>query len=107
MMKTKCYSVRLKSLVSISDRAFKAESFDGSSAILPKSQVFGCDLDVLKSDAYCISAWILENKSIQYSMKKEAWFDETGNMLPSYHIVRHVPTKESPLDDNIISELSK
>lgn len=42
-MKTKCYSVRLASLVSISDKAYKATAFDGSTAIIPKSQEFGQD----------------------------------------------------------------
>jgi hypothetical protein len=93
-MRTKCYSVRLESLVSISDKAYKASSFDGSECILPKSQVFGQDWDVIKSDAYWIAAWILEKKTIQYSCKKEAWFDtETGKQLPSYTIRKHVPKK--------------
>lgn len=93
-MRTKCYSVRLESLVSISDRAYKATAFDGSEAILPKSQVFGQDYDVQKSDAYWIASWILEQKSLQYSTKKEAWFDsETGRMLPTYTIVKHKPAK--------------
>ena len=69
-MKTKCYSVRLESLVRISDKAYKATCFDGSSDIIPASLVFGADLDVQKSDAYWISAWILERKSLQYSAKK-------------------------------------
>lgn len=73
-MKTKCYSVRLESLVSISDRAYKATAFDGSEDIIPKSQVFGQDWEVTKSEAYWISAWILEKKSIQYSSKKVKWF---------------------------------
>jgi hypothetical protein len=93
-MKTKCYSVRLESLVSISDRAYKATAFDGSSAILPKSQVFGRDYDVQKCDAYWIAAWILEKKDLQYSGKKESWFDsETGNMLPTYKVEKHKPEK--------------
>lgn len=74
MKKTKCYSVRLESLTSISEKAYKAVAFDGSSAILPKSQVFGPDYEVQKSDAYWISAWILEQKDIQYSSKKVRWF---------------------------------
>lgn len=92
-MKTKCYSVRLQSLVSISDRAYKATSFDGSSDIIPKSQVFGVDFDVQKSNAYWISAWILDKKEIQYSCKKEAWFGEDGKMQLVYHIERHIPDK--------------
>lgn len=95
-MKTLCYSVRLQSLVSISDKAYKATAFDGSSCIIPKSQVFGQDYDVTKSEAYWISAWILEKKTIQYSGKKEAWFNnETGKIVPSYTVEKHVPVKIS------------
>lgn len=106
-MKTKCYSVRLSSLVDISDKACKATAFDGSVAILPKSQIFGQDYSVMKSDAYWISEWILEKKDLQYSTKKEAWFDEKGNMLPSYHIEHHKPSKVQPLKQNIKDELVK
>jgi hypothetical protein len=94
MSKLKCYSVRLESLTSISDKAYKATSFDGSTAIIPKSMVVGQDYEVQKSDAYWISAWILEQKELQYSDKKEAWFDrETGRKLPTFTIEKHVPAK--------------
>jgi hypothetical protein len=93
-MKTKCYSVRLESLTSISPKCYKAVAFDGSEDFIPSSQVFGQDYEVTKSDAYWISAWILEKKSIQYSCKKERWFDsETGKMLPKVTIERHIPEK--------------
>lgn len=93
-MKTKCYSVRLQSLTSISDKCYKAVSFDGSEDLIPKSHVFGPDYEVSKSEAYFISAWILEKKSIQYSHKKERWFDsESGRMLPTITIEHHVPVK--------------
>ena len=76
-MKTKCYSVRLQSLVSISDRAYKATAFDGSSSIIPKSQVFGQDDDVEKCDAWWIAAFILEKEDckLQFSCKKVKWFN--------------------------------
>lgn len=107
-MKTKCYSVRLQSLVSISDKAYKATAFDGSSDIIPASQVFGHDYDVQKSDAYWISAWILDKKSLQYSTKKEAWFDsESGRMLPTYTVERHKPTKIKKTEVEPIKELQK
>lgn len=107
-MRTKCYSVRLESLVSITDRAYKARAFDGSEAILPKSQVFGQDYDVQKSDAYWIAAWILEKKDLQYSEKKEAWFDsETGEMLPSYSVRHHKPNRKLPVKSNIHADLTK
>ena len=107
-MKTKCYSVRLQSLVSISDKAYKATAFDGSTAIIPKSQVFGMDYSVQKSGAYWISSWILGQKDIQYSSKKEAWFDsDTGDMLPTYNVEHHFPTKKEKVNINIIKELQK
>jgi hypothetical protein len=106
-MKTLCYSVRLESLVRISDKAFKATAFDGSSDIIPASQVFGMDYEVQKSDAYWISAWILEKKSIQYSGKKQAWFDENGHRLPTYTIERHTPEKQEPKENNIINDLKR
>jgi hypothetical protein len=59
-MKTKVVSVRLKSLILISDKAYKATAFDGSTAVIPISQVFGEDYDVQKSEAYWISEWIIE-----------------------------------------------
>lgn len=90
-MKTLCYSVRLESLVSISDKAFKARAFDGSEAIIPKSQVFGIDYEVQKSDSWWISAWILEKKDLQYSCKKAAWFNENGQMVPNYTVEKHIP----------------
>ena len=106
-MKTKCYSVRLESLVSISDKACLAKAFDGSSDIIPKSQIFGRDYDVEKSDAYWIAAWILEKKNLQYSHKKAAWFSEDGQMLPTYTVEHHKPTKLQPKENNTIKRLKK
>ena len=105
-MRVRCYSVRLKSLVRISDKAFRATSFDGRSDIIPSSQVFGQDYEVQKSDAYWISAWILEKKSIQYSAKKSAWFDnDTGRKLPNIVVEKHHPDHVRPVDDNTIDDL--
>ena len=99
-MKTKCYSVRLQSLVGISDKAYKATAFDGSTAILPKSQVFGADYDVIKSEAYWISCWILEQKEIQYSDKKIGWFNpDTHRIEPNITTIveTHIPPKIEPI----------
>lgn len=104
-MGTLCYSVRLESLVRISDKAFRATAFDGTSDIIPASQVFGRDYEVQKSDAWWVSAWILGKKSIQYSTKKQAWFDENGHQMPTYTIERHTPEKLTPKESNIIDEL--
>lgn len=86
--------MRLESLTSISDKCLKATGFDGSEALIPKSQYFGQDYDVSKSEAHWISAWILSKKNLQYSGKKEAWFcSETGKQLPAYTFEKHVPKK--------------
>lgn len=106
-MKTKCYSVRLESLVRISDKAYRATAFDGSSDIIPASQVFGQDYDVHKCDAWWIAAWILEKKNLQYSGKKQAWFDEQGTMLPTYTVEHHVPARMEAKEHNFINDLKR
>jgi hypothetical protein len=77
MAKIKCYSVRLESLTSISEKSYKAIAFDGSTAFIPKSMVFGNDYEVQKSDAYWIAAFILEKEDckLQYSTKKIKWIE--------------------------------
>jgi len=106
-MKTKCFSVRLQSLVSISDRAYKATDFNGNSDIIPKSQVFGQDWDVMKSEAYWIAAWLLERKNITYTGKKEAWFNENGDMLPTITVTHHKPKKIKVIEVKTIKRLKK
>ncbi len=90
-MKIKCYSVRLRSLISISDKAYKATAFDGSEDIIPKSQVLAIDYDTQKSDAYYISEWILERKNIQFSRKKERIFNTISRKI-EHNIVTIVET---------------
>jgi hypothetical protein len=107
-MKTKCCSVRLSSLTSISDKCYKAIAFDGSEALIPKSQVFGQDYSVQKSDAYWISEWILKQKQLQYSSKKEATFDSiTRKEVPVWIVEKHEPTKIDALENNTIKSLKK
>lgn len=107
-MKTLCYSVRLESLTAISDKCYKASAFDGSEALIPKSQVFGQDYSVTKSEAYWISEWILKQKSLQYSGKKKAWFDSvTRKMMPTYKIEKHTPERVEPVESNTIKKLKK
>lgn len=107
-MKTKCYSVRLESFKRISDKCYKAVAFDGSEAMIPASQFYGEDYEVGKSNAYWITAWILDKKELQYSHKKEAWFDsETRRMLPKTIIDKHVPEREHAVISNEIEELKK
>lgn len=83
----------MESLTSISDKCYKATAFDGSKDLIPKSQIFGQDYEVTKSEAYWISAWILDKKNIQYSNKKVCWFDEGGNKKPHYEYIKHIPRK--------------
>ena len=105
-MRVKCYSVRLAGLEPISPLAYKAVAFDGSSDIIPASQVFGQDYEVAKSDAYWISAWILEKKNLQYSRKKSATFDkDTRRRIPEIIIEKHHPDHVQPVADNIIPDL--
>ncbi|MBQ3325502.1 MAG: hypothetical protein IJM66_11480 [Muribaculaceae bacterium] len=107
-MRTECVSVRLESLFSISEKAYKAVAFDGTEAIIPKSQVFGRDYDVIKSEAWWISAWILEKKELQYSDKKRAWFDnESRERLPNIIVEKHRPERVTPKGNNIINNLKK
>ncbi len=111
-MKTKVYSVRLKSLTEISPKCLKAIAFDGSEAFIPKSVFFGNDYDVQKSNAYWIAAWFLdkpENK-LQYSDKKEGWFNpDKRTVEPSYYfkIEHHKPDRIEPIQNNFIQELKK
>jgi hypothetical protein len=105
-----CYSVRLQSLTSISDKAFKAKSFDGSEDVIPKSCVFGLDNDVQKSEAYWIASWLLEKKHIQYSRKKEGWFNpKLGVVLPPIVTVieKHIPTKVEPIMPKVDASLTR
>lgn len=90
----------------MSDKACLAESYDGSKDIIPISQIYGLDSDVSKSDAYWISEWILSNKSLQYSHKKQAWFDKDKRlMLPTYSVERHKPEKIKCVENNLINKL--
>jgi hypothetical protein len=77
MSKIKCYSVRLASLTEISEKAYRATAYDGSTAIIPKSMVFGQDYEPQKSEAVWIAAFILEKEGcdLQYSSKKVSWFN--------------------------------
>lgn len=100
--------MRIKELTRITPMAYKAVCFDGSQDIIPAKQVFGIDFDVEKSDAYWISAWILEKKNLQYSTKKVAWFDsETMKMLPKITIKKHIPEEKQSVDGNEIESLRR
>lgn len=79
--KKKCYSIRLKEFVQISEKAYRAIAYDGTSTIIPASQYFGEDTETTKSKGYWITEWILKKKNIQHKLHdpKIAWFDNDGN----------------------------
>ena len=106
-MKDMCYSVRVESLIKYG-KAYKVRTFDGSECFIPEQFVYERDWEVQKSEAYWISAWILEKKTIQYSRKKSAWFDrQTRRKLQTYIIERHVAEKMQPVESNEIEELRR
>lgn len=106
-MNTKCYSVRLQSLTQISEKCYKATAYDGSSDLIPASQVFGRDYEVEKSQAWWISSWILSKKNLQYSNKKEAWFGEDGCKLPTCTVTKHAPEKVPAVANNEQTDLKR
>lgn len=92
----------------ISAKCYKATAFDGSEALIPKSQVYGQDYDVQKSDAYWITAWILEQKDLQYSNKKVAFFDSyTGKRLPNVTIEVRTPALIEPQPVKVDESLTR
>lgn len=101
---TKCFSVRLESFYPISPKCYKAIAFDGSEALIPASQYFGQDYDVVKSEAYWISAWILGEKNLQYSTKKWTNFSKAGKNIGQIEFTHHIPKK---LDVNTITHNKK
>lgn len=106
--RTECYSVRLQSLSLISPKCYKATAFNGSEALIPASQVFGQDYSVQKSDAYWITKWILEQKDLQYSNKKSAFFDsETRRMLPNVTVSVHVPVPIEAIEPKADESLTR
>lgn len=108
MKKIKCHSVRVANLEDISEKCYKVTAFDGSKAFIPKSQFFGHDYDVYKSDAYWFTAWILERSpNFQYSKKKTAYFSEDGKRLPDIQIEIHIPERIQPIESKADESLTR
>ncbi|MEC5157037.1 hypothetical protein [Chryseobacterium sp. MP_3.2] len=112
MKKIKVVSVRLKTLTEISLKCYKAADWQGNSALIPKSQVFGQDCDVIKCDAYWISEWFArkEDFDLMISLKKIGWYNpNSGNVEQNFEIIveHHSPAKISPLENNTIEKLKK
>lgn len=112
MKKIKVVSVRLKTLTEISPKCYKATDWQGNSTLIPKSQVFGQDYDVQKSDAYWISEWFArkEDFDLMISLKKIGWYNPNSvNIEPNYEIIieHHTPEKIDPVENNTIQKLKK
>lgn len=88
----KCISVRLESFILITPKCYKAVAFDGSEALIPKSQYFGQDYDVTKSEAYWITEWILERVNLQHGSKSTI-FTKEGKNIGNIVFEHHTPKK--------------
>lgn len=64
--KTIYYRVKFKQLFEISEKAVRVDCFDGSSDILPKSQIVFEPFE----DAILVPVWLAEQKNIQFAHKK-------------------------------------
>lgn len=112
-MRTTCYSVKLQSMFSISDKCYKAVAFDGSEALIPASQVYGKDANNSSevAEAWWITKWILEQKTLQHSTKKHAFFDSVTRKrladgpLVTYHV--HVPAPIEPINPKADESLAR
>lgn len=112
MKKTKVYSVRLQHLTQITPKCWKAIDWQKNEYLIPDSQYFGRDYEVLKSSAYWIACWIIDKEDchLQVSTKKVGWFNpKSGKVEPPIEITveHHLPEKLMPLENNIIKRLKK
>lgn len=94
--KTRAISIRLKSLIEISPKCYKAEDWQNNSALIPKSQVFCQDYEVQKSDAWWVAEWFVlkEEFKLMVSIDKRAWYNPaTGKIEPNYdtEFEHHIP----------------
>lgn len=63
---TPYHKVKYRSVRDISDKAVVVQCFDGSTAILPKSQIQHHALE----NALLVPAWLCEKRGIQHANKK-------------------------------------
>jgi hypothetical protein len=103
MPKLFCTSIKLQALIRITDKCYKAIAFDGSEALFPVSQVVCEDLE--NENAWWVTDWILQQKTIQHSKKRQAWIDTDTLDIRVYYptiVEHHVPTPitDKPIHDN-------
>jgi hypothetical protein len=54
-----------------------------------------------------ISKWILEQKTSNILLKKEAFDSVTRKEVPSWTITKHAPEEIKPVENNTINDLKK
>lgn len=102
MKKTKCYSVRLKNLTQISSKCWKAEDWQGETYLIPDSQYFGRDYDVVKSDAHWIAAWIIDKEDckLMVSTKKIGWYNPSKRKVEPNIVIEVIKTTPKKVEFN-------
>lgn len=104
----KCILVKLSEIADISQLAIKVKDFNGNTAIIPKSQVFGYEGGD-DYEACWVSEWILKQKHITFSHKHEAWFNTSTRKLSSQskRVTHCTPAKLDPVESNLIESLKR
>ena len=100
---TKCFCIKAKSIVDISAKCLKVSDYNGNEELIPKSQVYGFS-DGGNTQSIWIAAWLVEKRSLNYSTKKEGWFDASGNNYCSV-TEKIIPEEVMPSEVEEITEL--
>jgi hypothetical protein len=85
----KCYLVKLAEFNQISPKCYKAVDYSGNEALIPASQFCG----YAGQNGVYLTAWILERKNLQYSMKKPVDILDGGINGDIVTITKHTPAK--------------
>jgi hypothetical protein len=96
MKKTKCFSIKLKSIKEYSNQSFLITLWSGQQVFIPKSHVFGNDHEENKSEAHWISEWILNKKQVPIPDRRAGWYNHAiGRIEPCFSttIEHHTPKK--------------
>ena len=104
----KCILVKLSEIADISPLAIKVKDFNGNTAIIPKSQVFGYE-EGNGYEACWVSEWIVKQKHITFSHKHEAWFNTGTRKLSSQQktVTHYKPAAIAPVESNLIESLKR
>ena len=92
-----CHIVKAREVKDISDKAILIRDYQGGSDIFPKSQVRH-----RLGNEYWVAKWILEQKSLCYSIKSIANVDMvSGKVKPLVSIKEHTPERIEPIKRNL------